>query len=231
MNRLNKLTGLALVLLTGSFTSACTFVPQKLAEQRLYEPALPEVVRVPRTDNGAIYQAGMRVGLLDSNIARSVGDILTIELRENTNASATSNTNASKDQKVDLQGPELAGSRVTQNGVEVLKNNVDAGREFSGQGTSAMSSSFNGTITVTVAEVLANGNLVVRGQKLMLFNQSDEFIRLIGIVRPEDIRPNNTIPSTRVADVKLAYSGDGVMSSANTMGPLARFFQGPTWPY
>lgn len=224
--RIVVVTGLSLLL-----TSGCTFVSKRETQQRLYEPAKPEVVRVPRADNGAIYQHGMQIGLFESTTARAVGDILTIELRENTNASATSNTNTTKDQKVELPGPELAGSKVTQDGVEVLKNNVDAGREFNGQGTSAMSSSFNGTITVTVAEVQANGNLVVRGQKLMLFNQSDEFIRFMGIIRPQDIRPNNTVLSSKVADVRVAYSGDGVLSSANSMGPLARFFQGPVWPY
>ena len=211
--------------------SGCTFVPKDVARKRFFEPAKPVVITMPRKDNGAIYQQGMHVGLFDSTTARSVGDILTIELRENTNASATSNTNTTKDQKVDLDGPTLAGNKVTQDGVEVLKNNVDAGREFNGQGTSAMSSSFSATITVTVAEVLANGNLVVRGQKLVMLNQADEFIRFTGIVRPHDVSPDNTVPSQRVANVQVAYAGQGALSSANAMGPLARFFQSGVWPY
>ena len=210
--------------------NGCTFV-SKRSEAKKFVPAKPVVVTLPRKDNGAIYQSGMRVGLFDRRTASSVGDILTIELRENTNASATSNTNATKDQKVELPGPTLAGSKVTSEGKEVLENNVDAGREFNGQGTSAMSSNLNGTITVTVAEVLANGNLVVRGQKLMLMNQSEEFIRFSGIVRADDITPDNTVESTRVANVQVAYTGQGTLSSSNTMGPLARFFQSPTWPY
>ena len=66
---------------------------------------------------------------------------------------------------------------------------------------------------------------------MMLLNQSEEFIRLTGIIRPQDIRPDNTIDSYRVADVKLAYSGDGALNAANNMGPLAKFFQSGIWPY
>ncbi|MGM0680416.1 MAG: flagellar basal body L-ring protein FlgH [Pseudomonadota bacterium] len=204
--------------------NGCTFVPQKTAEEKSYEPAEPIVVNVPRKDNGAIYQPGMQVSLFENPTASRVGDILT-------SASASSSTSSTKDQQVDMPGPELAGDQVTQNGKPILQNDVGANRQFNGSGDSEMSSSFEGTLSVTVHKVLANGNLVVRGQKLALLNQSDEFIRLMGIVRPQDISPDNTISSSRVADVRVAYSGDGFISSANNMGPLARFFQGPTWPY
>lgn len=186
---------------------------------------------VPRKDNGAIYQAGMRVGLFDDMTARHIGDILLIELVENTNASSTSNTNSSKDSKVDLQSPTLAGNKVTSKGVEILKNEITGEREFNGQGTSAMSSSFNGKISVTVSEILPNRNMIVRGEKLMLLNQSDEYIRFVGIVRPQDIEPDNTIKSTRVSNVHVAYGGQGSLATANTIGPLSKFFQSQSWPY
>ena len=196
-----------------------------------YAPAVPQVVNLPRDDNGAIYQPGMRVGLFNDTTAQYVGDVLTIEMMENTNASSTSNTNSSKDNNIDLQSPTLAGNVVTKDGAEILKNEVKGEREFSGQGTSAMSSTFNGKISVTVAQVLPNGNLVVRGEKLMLLNQSEEFIRFTGIVRPQDVKPDNSVPSVKVANVHVAYSGQGALSEANQMGSLGRFFQSPAWPY
>ncbi|MDY6980296.1 MAG: flagellar basal body L-ring protein FlgH [Pseudomonadota bacterium] len=211
--------------------NGCTFVPKKTAEEKSYEPAEPVVVNVPRKDNGAIYQPGMRVSLFENPTASRVGDILTILLQEETSASASSSTNSAKDQQVDMPGPELAGDQVTQNGKPILQNNLGANRQFNGQGDSAMNSSFEGKLSVTVHKVLANGNLVVRGQKVLLLNQSDEYIRFMGIVRPQDVNPDNTISSHRVADVRVAYSGEGFIASANSMGPLARFFQGPTWPY
>lgn len=196
-----------------------------------FKPVKQRVSNIRRKDNGSIYQQGMRVGLFEDITARYVGDVLTIILLENTNASATSNTNSSKDNKVELPGPTLAGQQVTKDGVEILTNKFNGEREFSGQGTSAMNSSFNGKISVTVAEVLANRNLVVRGEKMMMLNQSDEFVRFIGIVRPQDIEQDNTIKSTRVANVHMAYGGQGDLSQANKMGPLGRFFQSQVWPY
>ena len=197
-----------------------------------FKPVQQQHIAIQRQDNGAIFQHGMRVGLFEDTTAKYVGDVLTIVLIENTNASATSNTNSSKDNKVELPGPTLAGQKVTdKNGTEILTNKFNGEREFNGQGTSAMNSSFNGKISVTVAEVLPNRNLVVRGEKMMLLNQSDEYVRFIGIVRPQDIDQDNTIQSTRVANVHMAYGGQGALAAANKMGPLGRFFQSQAWPY
>lgn len=196
-----------------------------------FSPRKQSLLKISRKDNGAIYQKGMRVGLFSDITARYIGDVLTIELIENTNASATSNTNSSKDNKVELPSPTLAGNKVTKEGVNILENKFNGEREFNGQGTSAMNSSFNGKISVTVADVLPNNNLVVRGEKLMMLNQSDEYVRFIGIVRPQDIGQDNTIKSTRVANVHMAYGGQGDLAAANKMGSLGRFFQSQAWPY
>ncbi len=205
-----------------------TFKPRKDS----FDPVAPQVAHLPRKDNGTIYQSGMMVGWFQDVTAHAVGDILTINLQENTNASTSSNTNTSKDQTVEMPGPTLAGQKITnKDGVEILENNLEAGREFSGQGTSSMNSTFSGTITVIVSEVLPNRNLVVKGKKLVTLNQSEEMIQFSGIVRPLDILPDNTVPSNRVANVYVAYAGDGTMNSANSMGPLARFFQSGVWPY
>lgn len=214
------------VLLTGCLK------PLKIKkEQDNFKPIKQQVLHIQRKDNGAIYQSGMRVGLFEDRTAKYVGDVLTVVLIENLNASATSNTNSSKDNKVQLPSPTLAGNKVTKDGVEILNNNFNGEREFSGQGTSAMNSNLNGKISVTVAKVLPNNNLVVRGEKMMMLNQSDEYVRFIGIVRPQDIEQDNSIKSTRVANVHMAYGGQGDLSKANKMGPLGRFFQSQAWPY
>jgi len=226
-----KFKSIILLIIVSILLSGCLKAIGKKTTGSKYSPKKQASLVIPKKDNGAIYQYGMRVGLFSDITARHVGDVLTIELIENTNASATSNTNSSKDNKVELPGPTLAGNKVTKEGVEILENKFNGEREFSGQGTSAMNSSFNGKISVTVAEVLPNNNLVVRGQKLMMLNQSDEFVRFIGIVRPQDITQDNTIKSTRVANVHMAYGGQGDLASANKMGPLGRFFQSQAWPY
>lgn len=130
-----------------------------------FKPVKQPRLNIQRRDNGSIYQQGMRVGLFEDTTAKYIGDVLTIVLIENTNASATSNTNSSKDNKVDLPSPTLAGQKVTSKGVEILENNFSGERQFNGQGTSAMNSNLNGKISVTVADVLPNRNLLVRGEK------------------------------------------------------------------
>ncbi len=225
-----KFLGCLFLLASMSLQQGCgiTFKPRKAN----FEPAPPKVSSLPHEDNGSIYQKGMMVGWFQDVTAHAVGDILTIKLQEDTNASSTSNTNISKDQSVDMPGPTLAGQKITnKKGVEVLANKVNAGRKFAGQGTSAMSSTLSGTITVVVAKVLPNHNLLVKGKKLVTLNQSVEVIQFSGIVRPLDILPDNTVLSNRVANVYVAYAGDGTLRSANSMGPLARFFQSKVWPY
>jgi len=225
----NKIkTGFIILLM--SAISACSLV-KKEHEKESFKATPPVVIKLPKDDNGAIFRPEMDVGLFDDNNARNIGDILTIILNENTNASSTANTSATKDQKVDLPSPKLAGDKVTKNGKEILNNELKAKREFNGQGTSAQNSSFSGSISVTVAKVLPNRNLVIRGEKLVLLNQSEEFIRFSGIVRPQDIKPDNTVESKRVANVHVMYAGNGTISSANSMGALGRFFQGKAWPY
>jgi flagellar L-ring protein precursor FlgH len=196
-----------------------------------FAPTKPEKPELGSKYTGSIYREGMVVGLFEDTTARHVGDILTIRLMEKASANAHSSTKAEKAQNVQLPPPKIAGDKVTKDDKEILDNQVKAGRDFKGSGESDQSHSFDGVITVTVAEVLPNRYLVVRGEKLIVLNQSDEFIRFSGIVRPQDIDQTNSVESMKVANVRISYAGEGVLSSANSMGPLARFFQGPAYPY
>jgi flagellar L-ring protein precursor FlgH len=101
---------------------------------------------------------------------------------------------------------------------------IDNKTEFDGEGASKQSNQLQGSITVTVARRLANGNLLVRGQKWIAINQGKEFVRLQGIVRPIDIDPDNSISSLKVADAMISYGGKGTLADANSPGLLARFF-------
>ncbi|TPQ29858.1 flagellar basal body L-ring protein FlgH, partial [Cupriavidus pinatubonensis] len=83
---------------------------------------------------------------------------------------------------------------------------------------------FNGTITVTVLEVLANGNLVVSGEKQLAINQGAEFIRFSGVVNPRTITGDNGVLSTQVADARIEYTAKGYIDEAQNMGWLQRFF-------
>jgi flagellar L-ring protein precursor FlgH len=132
---------------------------------------------------------------------------------------------------VDTGFPIIAGRPVTANGTTVLHSELESDNSFDGQADSSQSNRLDGSITVTVAERLPNGNLLVRGEKLITINQGEEFIRLQGIIRPVDIGPENTVASTKVADAMITYSGRGALADANRPGWLGRFFNSPWFPF
>jgi len=111
-----------------------------------------------------------------------------------------------------------------------LANSVDTTQKFDGSGDSTQSNSLTGNVTVTVVEVLANGNLVVRGEKTLRINQGDEYLRVSGVVRPADVSSDNSVISTQLADARIAYSGSGFVADSNSMGWLARFVNS-WWPF
>ena len=196
-----------------------------------WEPALPPDPMVARSGNGAIYQSGQDVRLFENTVARRVGDTLTIRLVENMDASKSSSTSTKKGTAVEMTGPTIAGRPVTVNGVEVLAGAVDNNSTFDGEGSSTQSNSLNGDITVTVAKRWPNGNLFVRGEKWITINQGREYVRVSGIVRAVDIEPDNTVPSTKIADARITYAGRGALADANRPGLLSRFFNSPWLPF
>lgn len=196
-----------------------------------FEPSYPSNAQAPSPAPGAIYRGGGTGGLslFADQKARHVGDILTVQLVERTQASATSSTNASKSSNVAVPAPTLFGAPATIGG-RTLDSEVGAESEFGGSGNSTQSNRLDGSVTVTVAERLPNGYLVVRGQKWIRINQANEHIQIQGIVRPADIGPDNTILSSRVADAQIAYRGRGSLAQANAQGWLTRFFQSAAFP-
>lgn len=207
--------------------AGCVVRPAEPDYRATWPEPLPEAAQA----NGAIYQAGHDVALFENAVARRVGDTLTIRLNERTNASKSSSTSTSKSTNIDMPGPIIGGRPVTANGVEILNTEVNNNSEFDGEGASTQSNRLEGDISVTVAQRLPNGNLLVRGQKWISINQGQEYVRIQGIVRPIDIDPDNSISSLKVADAMIAYGGKGALANANSPGLLARFFNLPFLPF
>ncbi|MEO8308301.1 MAG: flagellar basal body L-ring protein FlgH [Pseudomonadota bacterium] len=209
-----------------------------LASACVHAPAVEDFVATPPDDtpyahtaNGAIYQSGHDVTLFENSIARRVGDTVTINLVESTAAQKSSSTTTAKKTDVNIAGMTLGGKPVTVNGVDVLAAGMNNKKSFDGSGDSQQSNRLQGDITVTVAQRLANGNLVVRGQKWIGINQGKEYIRIQGVIRPIDILPDNTIPSSKVADASISYGAQGALADANNQGWLSRFFNSPWTPF
>jgi flagellar L-ring protein precursor FlgH len=156
--------------------------------------------------------------------AHRLGDVLTINLNEATSATKSSGTSFSRESSAN------AGSSTLLGNVFDTTTSVGGGSDFDGSANSDQSNQLLGNITVTVTDVLPNGLLEVRGEKWLQINQGSEFIRISGLVRTADIAPDNTIASTRVADVRIAYSGTGSLAGSNEPGALSKFFVSRWWP-
>ncbi|MGH8194575.1 MAG: flagellar basal body L-ring protein FlgH [Woeseiaceae bacterium] len=215
------------LLLVAGAIAGCGGMPEPMES---YAPPLPAPVATEAT-SGAIYREGGEVRLFEDLKASRVGDILTVRLVEQTNASKNSNTSTAKASTASFANPEVFGRPVTADGVPILEGSLGGDQSFEGAGSSSQSNSLEGDIAVTVVARYPNGNLAIRGEKWLTLNQGQEFIQLSGIVRPYDIEPDNSILSGKVADARITYSSKGVLADANRMGFLSRFFNSMLWPY
>jgi flagellar L-ring protein precursor FlgH len=202
---------------------------EEARDPRYAPPA--ETYKAPPAEPGTIYNPASGFGLFMDLRARAVGDILQVMLVEKTDASKESSTATGKTSKVAADSPTIAGRGITFKGQPLLNNEVAGDRSFDGKSDSSQSNKLTGSITVTVAERLPNGNLLVRGEKRITINQGQEFVRLQGIVRPVDIGPANTVPSTKIADATITYTGKGALADSNRQGWLSRFFNSPWFPF
>jgi flagellar L-ring protein precursor FlgH len=209
-------------LLFMSIVSGCSHIEPRVA---IAEPttAKPVADTVKVANNGAIFQAqGAHRPLFEDMRPRYIGDILTINIAENTSASRTSKSTAGKTGAVTLAVPTVKG--LPGKSFQGASLDASSSNTFEGKGDAANTNAFTGTITVTVVSVLPNGNLMVSGEKQIGINQNAEFIRFSGVVAPMTIQAGNNVQSTQVADARIEYRGKGYIDEAQRMGWLQRFF-------
>lgn len=218
--------GMALLLL-----QACSTTRLEVKPDPMFAPVDLKAPRFQPVNNGSIFQVGRSVRLFEDSKAFRIGDLLSITLSESTNASKSAATNTAKDDDVSIGAGTLLGVTPTYKGNSFLNNALEAERAFAGSGDSAQSNSLQGEISVMVTDVLPNGNLVVRGEKIIGLNQGSEFIRIAGIVRPQDVSANNVVVSGKLGNARIYYGGGGVIAEANTRGWLSRFFDSPVFPF
>lgn len=219
MNRLFRFVPVCLVpLLTACaqmYTTPTTAVHQPMSVR-------PDARDAALQANGSIYQAAGMRPLFEDRRARQVGDTLTINLVERTNAQKSANASADRASSMSAGVAALGGVSVGRLGKLSVEAGSDSG--FSGQGAAAANNAFTGTITVTVIDVYPNGNLLVSGEKQVAINQGNEFIRFSGVVNPNHVTTSNTVQSTQVADARIEYKGSGFIEESTRMAWLQRFF-------
>ncbi len=200
-------TGVALLAGCASAIPESIVAPAPTAQQ---EAPMPSMAR-----NGAIYDAGNFRPMFEDRRARLVGDTLIIAIAEKTSAGKNVASSASKDGKVDVKVPSA---------ITALDLEGAVGTSYGDKAAANAANNFTGTVTVTVTEVLPNGNLRVRGEKQVAFDRGTEFIRFSGRVNPVNISAANTVPSTAVADMRVEYRTNSNFDRSALQSALARFF-------
>ena len=216
---------IAFSLVVCAVIAGCMTLPPHRPEPS-YRPAYPSMEPPPAAEQGALFQAGYGVSLFDDRRATRVGDIVTIRLQERTQSSKSAETTISKGSSTSVIEPTVFG--------ETLSNavtNLGSDSDFAGAAESDQSNSLSGTISAVVTAVYPNGLLLVQGEKWLNLNRGEEYVRVSGLVRREDIDGTNAVSSLRLADARFAYSGTGALADSNAPGWFTRFFLSPFMPY
>ncbi|MBE9532996.1 MAG: flagellar basal body L-ring protein FlgH [Proteobacteria bacterium] len=235
MKKILKTTLLfSLIIMTGCMSNTAKRDPE-------YATVRPVAVPPKESSDGAIFNVNTNISFYEDYRARRVGDILTVKLEEKTSAEKESETTISKSSNNGITNPTVFGTTPEFDlpGLLPLANNkknnlafsLGSEHDFTGGGDSDLSNKLSGDISVSVVEVLPNGNMVIRGEKIMTINQGNEYLRISGTISPRDIDGNNSISSKRIANAKISYVGDGPTNDANVVGWLSRFFLSALMPF
>ena len=203
--------------------SGCSMLPRQQPASE--EPVVPEFTALPKGSSGGVFTAERPWALVADVRAFRPGDVLTVVLLETTQARKSADTNINKSSSVDIPNFTIGNSSIDAN------TSISADRGFKGGAISTQQNALQGALTVIVQEVLPNGLLRVHGEKNLNLNQGEEFLRVAGFVRPEDIDAENRISSQRVANARIAYTGRGSLADSNQAGWLTRFFNSPWMPF
>ena len=177
--------------------------------------------------SGSLFSAENSRDLYDDARPRGLGDIITVMLDESTSATKNATADLSKQNDAILDPVTMGGEELVVDNSS-LSYGLNNANNFSGSSAANQSNNLSGTITVEVVDVLNNGNLVIRGEKWLTLNTGNEYIRLSGVIRPDDIGAENMIASNRISNARIEYSGTGSSKDTQEPGLLARFFNSST---
>lgn len=208
---------LPVLFLIPTLTACSTQIEEKISEQ--YDPVYP--VEMPASTDaaptGAIYTASSSGLFASDRRASRVGDILTVDFEEKFAASKSQSTSGSRNNSYEADLPNLLTGGFDDG---LLTNSTK--QSFAGKGAAQQSNSLTGRMSVSVVAILPGGMLQIMGQKRLTLNNGREYIRLTGVVRPEDIGADNVVPSDRIAHADIQYVGAGDTHDTGKPGWLRR---------
>jgi flagellar L-ring protein precursor FlgH len=199
------------------------------------------VVRIPERraharTKGSLWPAdGREMLLFADHKARKVGDVVTVQIVEESSATKTASTKTAKNSSLSaslnaLFGFEKSVARRNSNFNPSSILDTSVANSFDGSGTTSRSGKVTGTIAATVRSVLTNGNLFIEGRREVIINNESQYLILFGVIRPRDISPSNTVLSTSIADARITYTGSGVISDKQQPGWFSRAVD-RLWPF
>ena len=182
-----------------------------------FQPVYPLAADRQKIATGGIYSNRQSDAWFGRGRNYQVGDIITVLLNESTQAARTQNTDVSRESKNSLpsgMNTKIGNISPFLDGIDITKNNNSS----KGAGKADQQASLSGSVAVTVIEILANGNLMIRGEKKLGLSEGTEVIQVSGVIRPEDVGPNSTVQSRRLANAQIAYRGSGDLANATKAG-------------
>ena len=211
-----KLARMVLVLATGALLTGCNLTPSTITNKE--PPLLNANLPQPGPKSGAIFSTSTYRSIFEGRRASMVGDILTINLVENTTVTKNGGSTLGKNGSAASDVTNLAGNTVEPTYNVSNSNSVATTAE----GNSG--STFSGSISAVVTEVRPNGNLVVLGEKQIGMDAGVEFIRFSGVVNPYMITNDNSVASNTIADARVEYRTNSTFDMANVARTINRFF-------
>jgi|TARA_X000000950_G_scaffold214450_1_gene257980 flagellar L-ring protein precursor FlgH len=206
-----------------SFGASCSTQIEERASMD-FEPIMPSAPKSQKKDKyGSIYSNSQQGLFATDRRASKVGDLLTVALSENFSASKSQSAKSAKNGTTSFDFP-----RITTADADDTLFDSKLAKSFDGSGSADQNNSLRGEISVTVTKVFSNGNMEILGQKKLTLNNGDEYIRLVGIIRPEDVTNRNIVPSSRIANAKISYTGAGDVADTSKKGWFSKLVDAVT---
>jgi len=205
-------------LLAALALAGCSVSPDTLVHSPQFEPVHPIAAPAAAAPTGSIFNGRQSIDLFSRGLNYQVGDIITVLLNESAQAARQQSTQVNREASNDVipsgMTRKLANVSPLTDGINLNRANIAS----EGQGVADQRASLTGSVSATVIEVLANGNLMVRGEKQLALTEGAEVVQVSGIIRPDDVSPNNMVQSRRLANAQIAYRGTGDMAAAAKTG-------------
>ncbi len=225
-----KIVITSLLSIVAILGTGCAVTPTSIVQQPT--SAVAPDIKAATNNNGAIFNTAGYRPIFEDRRPRFIGDIVTINITENTSAKKANATSTSKKGDVSFQTDAQIKDNVPFVGSLVGKLpygklgsfSANSDNSYDDKADANSSNTFSGSITATVIDVLPNGNLVVSGEKQVALDKGTEFVRFSGVVNPDTITQGNAVPSTKVADARIEYRTNSKVDGAAIASIFARFF-------